>query len=70
MREAMRILPRHSGDIVAFLGWAGGYGLWALGVPEPDHDVNFLVGRGGCRRDCDGPVEGGPAPDGRRRTGC
>ena len=43
MREALKRVAVALKDVEVPFALAGGYAAWALGGPEPDHDVDFLV---------------------------
>jgi hypothetical protein len=43
MREAMRVVASALKQTQLPFALGGGYGLWAWGGPEPEHDVDFLV---------------------------
>ncbi|MDQ1733093.1 MAG: hypothetical protein QOK10_3252 [Pseudonocardiales bacterium] len=43
MREAMRVVASVLKQTQLPFALGGGYGLWAWGGPEPEHDVDFLV---------------------------
>ncbi len=43
MREALKLVAVCLKEAEVRFALAGGYGAWARGGPEPDHDVDFVV---------------------------